>query len=88
MPRMLIHVLHCSLSPLSVSVRPDRADMTVLGATIVAGLAAKVWNDTSQLPKATTADICHYVNVVSIVYATQSIYVPRISQDSTCVQIA
>jgi glycerol kinase len=28
--------------------------MTVLGAAVAAGLAANVWKDTSQLPRATT----------------------------------
>ena len=35
-------------------VRPDFTEMTVLGAAIAAGLAANVWKDTSQLPRATT----------------------------------
>ena len=34
-------------------VRPDFTEMTVLGAAIAAGLAANVWKDTSQLPRAT-----------------------------------
>ena len=42
------------LSLPSVAVRPDFTEMTVLGATIAAGLAVNVWKDTSQLPKATT----------------------------------
>ena len=37
-----------------LSVRPDFTEMTVLGAAIAAGLAANVWKDTSQLPRATT----------------------------------
>ena len=41
-------------SSLSSTVRPDFTEMTILGATIAAGLAANVWKDTSQLPKATT----------------------------------
>ena len=39
-----------------LSVRLDFTEMTVLGAAIAAGLAANVWKDTSQLPRA-TADI-------------------------------
>ena len=38
-----------------VTVRPEFAEMTVLGAAIAAGLAAKVWNDTSQLPRTNTS---------------------------------
>ena len=37
-----------------LSVRPGFTEMTVLGAAIAAGLAANVWKDTSQLPRATT----------------------------------
>ena len=39
---------------LLATVRPDFSEMTALGAAIAAGLAAGVWKDTTQLPKAKT----------------------------------
>ena len=53
----MLHTCSCARSlflSLPLTVRPDFTEMTVLGATIAAGLAANVWKDTSQLPKATT----------------------------------